>query len=301
MQTRLFLPILWLISTAFLAIGGEVKRMKDIPYLESGRSETLDLYLPPDASGKPRPAVLWIHGGGWVGGSKRSRVVEESCRYLASEGYVVAAIDYALASRERHTWPLALLDGKNGIRFLRVNAEKYSIDPGRIAVMGSSAGGHLALMVAFTHGDAALTPEAPYPGVDDSVAAVADFYGITNLLTRQRVTPQGELTGTLNPGTSFSFTGVRFPGGKAVWKAASPVTHVKQGLPPVFITHGKCDTTVDYPQATELAAALERAQVPHELILLETAGHSYSLTHWKGAPLERDLRQPLFEFLKKHL
>ena len=298
------LTLLTLLGTALLSFGSEVRRLDDIPYLEPGREETLDLYLPPTPSEAPRPAVLWIHGGGWQGGTKRNRPVEECCRDLAEAGYVVASIDYALATTERHTWPLAVLDGKNGVRFLRANAAKYNIDPKRIAVMGGSAGGHLALMVAFTHGEPALTPDgpdAPYPGVDDSVGAVADFYGITNLLTRQRVTPEGLPTGKLHPGSNFKFTGLRLPEGEPVWRAASPVTHVKPGLPPVFITHGKRDATVDYLQATELAAALEKAGVPHKLELLEEAGHSYTFTRWQGKPLERDLRPPLLDFLKKHL
>lgn len=301
MISRPLLILLALLGTALFSLGGEVERLDDIPYLEEGRTETLDLYLPPTPSGKPRPAVLWIHGGGWQGGTKRNRPVEESCRDLAQAGYVVASIDYALATTERHTWPLAVLDGKNGVRFLRANAAKYNIDPKRIAVMGGSAGGHLALMVAFTHGDPALTPQAPYPGIDDRVGAVANFYGITNLLTRQRVTPEGVPTGEFHPGSNLKFTGLRRAEGEAVWRAASPVTHVKPGLPPVFITHGKRDATVDYLQATELAAALEKAGVPHELQLLEQAGHSYTLTQWKGEPLERDLRPVLLDFLQKHL
>lgn len=291
----LLLPALMLSASA-----GEVKRVDDVPYLEPGRTETLDLYLPAKSS-SPRPAVLWIHGGGWQGGTKRDNREVAVSQALAEEGYVVASIDYALASMERHTWPLALLDCKNGVRFLRANAKKYNIDPKRIAVMGGSAGGHLALMVAFTHGDPALSPQAPHPGIDDSVGAVANFYGITNLLTRQRVTPEGVPTGKPHPGSNLKFTGLKLPEGEAVWRAASPVTHVKAGLPPVFITHGKRDATVDYLQATELAATLQKAGVPHELLLLEEAGHTYTLTHWRKEPLERDLRPPLFDFLKKHL
>lgn len=299
MISRILLCLL-LPALMLSASGGEVKRVDDVPYLEPGRTETLDLYLPAKSS-SPRPAVLWIHGGGWQGGTKRDNREVAVSQALAEEGYVVASIDYALASMERHTWPLALLDCKNGVRFLRANAKKYNIDPKRIAVMGGSAGGHLALMVAFTHGDPALSPQAPYPGIDDSVGAVANFYGITNLLTRQRVTPEGVPTGKPHPGSNLKFTGLKLPEGEAVWRAASPVTHVKAGIPPVFITHGKRDATVDYLQATELAATLQKAGVPHELLLLEEAGHTYTLTHWRKEPLERDLRPPLFDFLKKHL
>ena len=113
MKPRPFLTLLTLLSTALLSFGGEVQRLDDIPYLEPGRTETLDLYLPPATSEAPRPAVLWIHGGGWQGGTKRNRPVEECCRDLAEAGYIVASIDYALATNERHTWPLAVLDGNH--------------------------------------------------------------------------------------------------------------------------------------------------------------------------------------------
>ena len=283
------------------ATAGEVKRLEDLPYLDKGRTEMLDLYLPQKKTSKPRPGIVWIHGGGWQGGTKRGTREVSVSQALAENGYVVASIDYALATMERPTWPLALLDCKNAVRFLRANAEKYEIDPEHIAVMGGSAGGHLALMVAFTGDDPELSPATPYPGVSDRVSAVANFYGITNLLTRQRVSQDGTPTGKPHPGSSRKFTGLSLPEGEAVWKAASPVYRVKKGVPPVFITHGKRDATVDYPQAQELAAALEKAKIPHELILLENAGHTYTLTHWGKEPLERDLRPPLLDFLKKHL
>lgn len=280
---------------------GGVEERHDVPFLEKGRAETLDLYLP--AEGEPgtlRPAVVWIHGGGWWGGSKRGTRGVSIGRDLAAAGYVVANPDYVLAT-EHPTWPQALLDCKNAVRFLRVNAEKYRIDPDRIAVMGGSAGGHLALMVAFTEGEEGLEPEGPWPGVSSRVAAVGNFYGITNLLTRQRVDKEGRPTGELAPGSSLRFTGKTREEGADIWRFASPVTHVKPGLPPVFITHGKKDATVDYLQALELAKVLETAGVPHRMVILEKAVHSYDLRTSGGAPLERDLATDVFGFLREHM
>ena len=278
-----------------------VEEQHDVAFLENGRTETLDLYLP--VGGEPetlRPAVVWIHGGGWWGGSKRGTRGISIGRDLAAAGYVVANPDYVLAT-EHPTWPQALLDCKNAVRFLRANAEKYRIDPDRIAVMGGSAGGHLALMVAFTEGDEGLEPEGPWTGISSRVAAVGDFYGITNLLTRQLVDKEGKPTGKLAPGSCLRFTGKSRADGADIWRFASPVTHVKPGLPPVFITHGKKDATVDYLQALELAKALEAAEVPHRMILLEKAGHSYDLRTSGGVPLELDLAAEVLEFLHEHM
>lgn len=297
---RLMLPFS-LAAVAARAADNPIEELHDVRFLEEGRSETLDLYLPAGKAGEaPRPAVVWIHGGGWWGGEKRGGREVSIGRDLAAAGYVVASPDYALA-KERPTWPLALHDCKNAVRFLRANAEKYRIDPERIAVMGGSAGGHLALMVAFTEGVEGLEPEAPWPGVSSRVAAVADFYGITNLLTRQRVDKEGRPTGVLAPGSSKRFTGKTREEGADLWRFASPVAHVKPGLPPVFITHGKKDATVDYLQALELAEALSGAGVPHRLVLLENAGHTYDLRTWNRAPLERDLAADVLAFLGEHL
>ncbi len=279
----------------------KVRVLSDVEFLEAGRVEKLDVYLPVSANaasgGKRAPALVWIHGGGWTGGTKTEQRAKEICTTLAEAGYVAVSIDYKLGNG---AWPQNLHDCKNAVRFLRANADRYGVDPQRIAVAGGSAGGHLALMVAFTTGQAGLEPTAPYPGFTSEVDCVINMYGVTNVLTRQKTTPDGKPTGERTPGSALRIFGAPDETA-AVLRIGSPVTHVRPGSPPVLILHGRADATVDYLQAEELARALEREKVPHELILLDGVGHTFAFQTWGKKKLSRDLRPAVFAFLEKHL
>ncbi len=277
----------------------EVRVIADIPYLVTGRNERLDLYLPAlDAHARPVPAVVMIHGGGWTGGDKAQAREQSLGRTLAGAGYVMASINYRLGPK---SFPENLLDAKNAVRFLRSHAAEYRVDPERIAVMGGSAGGHLALMAAYTEGVKDLEPEQPYPGVSSRVRAVIDLYGPTNLLTRQEVTREGVPKGTLRDANTPEVLGASRTENPALWRQASPVSHVRKDVPPTLILHGKADDTVDYEQSIELARALEKAGAINELVLLDGVGHTFDLITWQRKPLPRDLRPVVFEFLRKHV
>lgn len=275
-------------------VGGPTVR-KDLPFLGPDRAEKLDLYLPAPAVAR-RGAVVWIHGGGWTGGTKGAAREVQVCSTLAAAGYVCVCVDYKLG---RGAWPENLLDCKNAVRYLRTQAKELGIDPERIAVGGGSAGGHLALMVAFTAGQPALEPAAPYPGVSSTVRCVFDLYGITNLLTRQETKPDGTpVGGRKEGGAAVVFAGADRD---EVFRRASPVSHIRADSPPVLILHGRADTTVDFEQSVELARTLAERRVPHELLLLDGVGHTFDLQSWNGKPLPRDLRPVVLAFLEKYL
>lgn len=269
--------------------------LADVEFLEPGRTEKLDLYLPYPAPRAPVPAVVWIHGGGWTDGDKARTRERRIGPILAADGYVVASINYRQGPG---AWPRNLLDAKNAVRFLRANAGTYGIDPARIAVMGGSAGGHLALMVGLTAGQEAWEPVAPYPGVSSAVSAIGDFYGVTNLLTRQETDADGKPTGRLRVPKTVPEV---FGSDRAVWADASPVNHVRAGVPPILVVHGKNDATVDFAQAEELVEQLRAHGVPHEFIALDDVGHTFDLQYWEGRPLPRDLSGPVLRFLDLHL
>jgi len=276
---------------------GPVER--DVPYLAPGRTEKLDLYLPrPPAAGRLSPAVVWIHGGGWTGGTKAEHRAAEICGTLAAAGYVAVSIDYKLGNG---AWPTCLLDCKNAVRFLRAHAAEYHVDAACIGVAGGSAGGHLALMVGFTAGKKAWEPEAPYPGVSSAVRCVIDMYGPADLLTRQQVGPKGEPTATRKlMGSSLRVFGAASDDA-AVLREASPVTQAAAGCPPVLILHGHADPTVDYAQSEELVRVLQERGVAHEVLFLDGIGHTFDWETWNKQPLPRDLRPVALAFLAKHL
>lgn len=276
-----------------------VRLLSDVAFLEAGRSEKLDIFLPArganDTAG--RPAVVYFHGGGWDHGDKATERERNIGNYLSAAGYVFVSANYRLGAG---SWPQNLLDCKNAVRFLRAHAQDYGVDPERIAVMGTSAGAHLALMVAYTAGDNALEPTAPYPRESSRVRAAVDFYGITDLLTRQLTLPDG--TPTAKPADSHApiVFGDRVK--KAdVWRLASPVNHITKNSPPTFVTQGLADATVDYVQSVELANALRAKGVPHELVLLEGVGHMYHLDASPTVAVPAHLKTALLAFLAQHL
>jgi acetyl esterase/lipase len=299
-MVRRFLPAFAILTVARLAAAAETVQVHaDLEFLGAGRTERLDLYLPPvsaAAASARRPALVWIHGGGFTGGTKSETRAKEICTILAEVGYVAVSIDYKLGEG---AWPQNLLDCKNAVRWLRAHADRYHLDPQRIAVAGGSAGGHLALMVALTAGQAALEPAAPYPHATSDVRCAINMYGITNLLTRQKTDAKGNPTGERNAGASlrvFGATDTHDP----VLRLASPVTHVTRTSPPILILHGKADTTVDYRQAEELAAALAKAGASHEMVLLENVGHTFAFRTWGKKKLSRDLTPEVLRFLARH-
>jgi acetyl esterase/lipase len=271
---------------------------QNLSYLAADREERLDLYLPSTRPpGMRSPAVVIIHGGGWTGGDKAADREFNIGATLALHGYVAASINYKLG---KHVWPQNLLDCKNGVRHLRAHAEEYSIDPDRIAVIGGSAGGHLALMVAYTSDVAELEPKDNlYPNATDDVRCVIDLYGITNLITRRKTDAHGNPTGPTSQSSSLlpdsPTTNLK------AWQLASPVYHVSAQTPPTLILQGTADTTVDRDQSTELAAKLQSCGVSHELLTIEGVGHTFDLQTWNHKPLPRDLRPVVLKFLDQYL
>ena len=254
---------------------------QNVQYLAPDRQEKLDLYLPASRPKDARsPAVVMIHGGGWTGGDKAEYRSFNVCTTLALAGYVCASINYTLSPSNR--WPLDLYDCKNAVRFLRVNADKYGVDADHIGVIGGSAGGHLALMVAYTSRVPRLESASPYPLVSDRVQCVVDMYGITDLLTRQKTDDQGKPSGQVFPSQALlTRTRDEDPDG---WKFASPVYHISKSSPPTLILHGLADTTVDYEQAKELDRKLAEHGVEHQLILIDgRRAHVRSAELAKGA------------------
>jgi len=298
----LFIALAGLLVVSLRGADSAVRVTKDVAFLAPDRKEQLDVYQPANlAAGSRAPAVVWIHGGGWTGGTKNEARAQSIAADLAKAGYVVLSVDYRLGNG---AWPTNLFDCKNAVRFLRVNAAKYGVDPERIAVAGGSAGGHLALMVGLTAGQAGLEPEGaatPYPGVSSAVRCVINLYGITNILTRRTVDKRGVPGEVAGPSEgALRVHGVTSPEAP-VLRLASPVTHVSARSVPLLTLHGRADATVDYTQAEELDRVAKARGARHELVLLERAGHTFDLRSWNKRPLERDLRPVVLAFLEQHL
>lgn len=275
---------LFLVAGMRISCASEFRLVPNVRYLEPGRTEKLDLYLPARGpTDLPTPAVIWIHGRGHDKGDARERNV---CETLAGAGYVCASINHRPWTTDLRDLWRNTLDAKNAVRFLRVHAAEYHVDPARIAIFGGSAGGTLALMVGFTSGEAQFEPTEPYPGTSSAVSAIGDFYGSFDWFEVPAFKQQ------LPPMSASALAALRL---------LEPVTHFSPKSPPILIVHGKDDPMCDYHQSVELDQMATADQVPHELVLMEGVGHGFDLSSWKGHPLPCDLRAAVLAFLGRYL
>jgi acetyl esterase/lipase len=263
------------------AITSDVRFEPDVSYLAEGRKEKADLYLPKViAKGERVPAVVIIHGGGWAGGDKRALREINIGTNLALNGYLGMSINYVLTKDGSVTWPQNLHDCKTAVRWLRKNADRLQIDSERIGVIGGSAGGHLAAMVAVTGPADGLDPTGPYGEFSCRVQCAVDLYGPAELLERGDTKMLGK-------------TRAEAP---ELYRAASPTTYADKNDPPILILHGTADKTVDVKQSELFVAALKKAGAEHELVIIEGAPHTFHLQ-----PKQRDLRPLVLGFFDKHL
>jgi len=252
---------------------GGVTSLADVTYsvIPGFRPLVVDLYMP--AGNAPRPLIIYIHGGGWVGGHTRhSGALSDFPRVLArlaGEGFVVASLEYRLSGEA--PFPAALQDARAALRFLRANAAKYHIDPARVGVWGGSAGGHLAALVATSCGDTSLDPAPaagtapPLPG-SECVQAAVTWYGVFDFAPM--VARQGN-------GSELKFLGCNGPCDAKAVARASPVTYIGAGDPPFLLIHGEKDGTVDVSQSHLAEARLRAAGVPVSAIYIPDVDHSF--------------------------
>ena len=272
--------VLW--ACAASLFGAETPRAqlrveRAVRFLPETRAERADLYAPLERR-TPAPAVLVLHGGGFYGGSRDADREEEICRFLARAGYLVLSADYALSDRGQAVWPENLFDCKRAVFWLRSNAERLQVDPERIAVLGISAGGHLAAMLALTGPADGLEPP-DLAGADCKVQACVDLYGPSDLTGLSRLSMLGP-TRAEDPG---------------LYRQASPVHFASPEDPPMLIVHGTADASVDPEHSRLLALTLKRAGVAAELEWIDGGGHGFGLDA-EGAPGKRVL-----EFLARVL
>jgi acetyl esterase/lipase len=263
-----------------------------------GRPLHAEIAYPEKLPAQPMPAVIWIHGGGWSGGSH----VQNNAEWLARYGYFTASIEYRLSGEAQ--WPAQIEDCKLGVRWLRANAAKYHVDPDRIAVWGASAGGHLVACLGTMGGLAQFEGGGGYPGVSSRVQAVVDFCGPVDFTQGsagiQKLSakpPDYE-----SPGLHALFGG-SFQDKKDLWKQGSPICHVSAGDPPFLVVHGDQDEIVPYAQAGEMVAALKKASVPVEFITVKGGGHSMKAAPGNppAQPDIRALREAVLDFLNRNL
>ena len=244
-----------------------VTGLADVTYsvLPGFRPLILDLYLPQGVV--PQPLIVFIHGGGWVGGNTRhSGALADFPRalaQLAAEGFVVASVEYRLA--DEAPFPAALQDVRAAVRFLKSNAAKYRIDAANVAVWGGSAGGQLAALAAASCGDHSLDPE-PSQGGSECVQGAVIWYGVFDFA------PVVERGRTGAPDNRFLGCSGNCD---ALVRRASPISYVTADDPPFLLIHGEGDRTVDVSQSRAMERTLEKAGVDVQSIYIPAVDHSF--------------------------
>ncbi len=275
----------------------------------------LDAYLPPDDVERNGAGVIVVHGGSWSAGERSD--FPQWNRWLAREGFAVFDIDYRLAPQPN--WQTATGDVKCAVRWVKRHAAEFHISPDRLALMGRSAGGHLALLAAYTSGDTRLpasyplmedvedthAPTEAMPALpslntsttDESVRAVVSFYGPTDLPwaydhpANQRVLDGPGAIRRLLGGSPDSAPEMR-----ELYGFASPVAHVNAHAPPTLLIHGGHDQLVLSDNMEMLCAKLKEARVTSRRIYLPYAQHGfdYNFNGW-GAQIVRPV---MLDFLR---
>jgi acetyl esterase/lipase len=231
-------------------------------------------FIAPQGQG-PFPLVVCIHGGGWHIGSKGGH--HRMMRLLADHGYAAATVQYRLAPK--HKFPAQIDDVQDAIRCLRDHAAEYRIDPERVAALGDSAGGHLALLAGLLDPKDRLGETAKTSQTSAKVKAVVNYYGPSDLRSFKS-TPQGNQAlkaalGVDGRGMLVQWLGSDDPKTPILAKA-SPITYISAGDAAVLTLQGGIDSLVLPEQAQALHASLEKAGLVHKLVILPKAGHGFA-------------------------
>ena len=251
---------------------GGVTSHADVTYstIPGFRPMVVDIYMPPKKGG-PKPLILYIHGGGWVAGHTRHSGALGNfpavLAKLASEGFVVASLEYRLSGEA--PFPAQLQDARAAIRFLKANAAQYGIDPARVGVWGGSAGGHLAALTALSCGDTEPRPRACCGG--QRMRA-----GGGHLVRRVRFQVDAR---TRSPAANAAenallrCTPANCPAERS--RAVSPSSYIDAKDPPFLLIHGETDAVVPVSQSRDVEAKMKAAGMPVESIYIPGVDHSF--------------------------
>ena len=237
----------------------------NIPYNnDTLKKHLLDIYLPANAKGK-LPLVVFIHGGGWVSNDKYADMgyMPNTVAGMLNNGIAVASIDYRFAMEA--VFPAILQDCNKAVSFLYDNADKYSLDKNKFALMGFSAGGHLASLMGTSQNNEVSNLYFPNTYRDFKYKAVVDFYGPIDLVllpgNEDEKSPEALLIGA---------TPLERPD---LAKVASPITYIDKNDPPFLIFHGEKDNIVSNKQSKLFSAWLKYYGVKNELTIVKDAPH----------------------------
>jgi acetyl esterase/lipase len=272
--------------------GYSVNYLKDIVYASYGeRDVVVNLLLPSIESAEAFPLIMFVQGSAWLPQNVyRSLPVLVD---LARSGYVIASIEYR-HSREALA-PAQVQDVKAAIRFMRANASRYNINPGKVGVIGSSSGGHLAALVGTSDGEVTFLTQ-DNSDMSNNVQAVVDFFGPTDFLQMDDYPSQIIHNDAGSPESLVVGGPIQEPEQEAMVNAYNPITYIsfEKDIPPFLIIHGDIDALVPFNQSVLLYEALKEANKEATFYRVNGAGHGPGI-------FSAEIMDIAKEFLDQHL
>jgi acetyl esterase/lipase len=231
----------------------------DIVYATANNTQLkLDVWYP-NESKSPTPTLVYIHGGGWIFGTKETSVLQ--FLPFLEKGWRVVNVEYRMASNSLA--PAAVEDTRCALRWVFRNAKQWNFDTSKIVLTGHSAGGHLSLITGMLPKGTSLDNQC-YGDEDLKVAAIINWYGITDV--------NDVIQGPNLKNYAAMWMG-SMPTAADIARSVSPLTYVRPGLPPILTIHGDKDDVVPYSEAVRLKDALDKAKVINELYTIKNGGH----------------------------
>lgn len=260
---------------------GAYEVRENVEFTNSPEPLLLDAHIPPGKG--PFPAVILVHGGGWVTGTKTAEFIRPLFPVLDQTGFAWFSIDYRLAPK--HRYPAPEQDVENAIRYVKEHAREYKVNPKKIALMGESAGAHLVNVIGARN-------KKP---VD--VAAVVSFYGPIDLLKLFGIQeadnrPVPHLKGVFGIETLDQK-------GFETMRAASPEIYLSKKTPPFLFIHGTKDAAVPYEQATLAMDLFKKHGLSAELITVQEGVHG--VINWEKDPKFQGYKTEMIDWLKRTL
>jgi acetyl esterase/lipase len=259
-------------------VAAEEKITADVVYgHKDGLALTFDLFQPSeDANGA---GVLFMVSGGWRSSWSPPRRAVVRFRALLEKGFTVFAVRHG--SSPKYNIPEVVADVRRSVRFIRLHAAEYGVDPNRLGVFGGSAGGHLSLVLGTASDKGQADAKSEVDRTSDRVAAVVAYFPPTDL--RQLVPPR----------KNSRFPALDFDPAKAA--DYSPIVHVSSDDPPTLLIHGDKDTLVPLSNSTRIISEFEKKNVTSDLIVLAGAGHGF-----RGADAVK-ASAAMVDWFEKHL
>lgn len=201
----------------------------NIPYREGNDAWKLDLAMPEEQSDTPRPAIVFVHGGGWTGGDKRTPAFLGQALEFAARGYVCITVNYRLDETKLQ----CVEDVKCSVRWLRAHAQKYNLDPDRIGAYGNSAGAHLVTMLGVSYTEPKLEGDGPWQDFSSRVQAVVASATPTSPRKRGEADYDEHLI--------------------------QPMSYITRDAPPFLLVHEESDKTVPVSNSDDFVKAMKEA------------------------------------------